>query len=67
MMASELPTVLVPMALVSLSWVGTLKRRAIIETQRFWISFASLGSINSDGEGLLTYRPKRDIPLKTMS
>jgi hypothetical protein len=43
--ASELPTVLVPIALESFSWVGTLKRRAIIETQRFWISLANSGAI----------------------
>lgn len=38
MIASELPTVDVPIAWESSSCEGTLKRRAIMETQRFWIS-----------------------------
>ena len=36
--ASEDPTVLVPIALSSSVWVGALNILAIIETQRFWIS-----------------------------
>jgi hypothetical protein len=38
MMASELPMVLVPMAVTLSSWTGTLNRRAIMETHRFWMS-----------------------------
>jgi len=38
MMASEEPMVEVPMALVFSSWAGMLKRRAIMDTQRFWMS-----------------------------
>lgn len=49
MMASEDPTVLVPIALESFS-IGTLKRRAIMETQRFWMS-AETGY--SSGRGLV--------------
>ena len=37
-MASEDPTVLVPIAFSSSVWVGALNILAIIETQRFWIS-----------------------------
>lgn len=62
-MASEEPTVLVPMAFMLSSWAGTLKRRAIMETQRFWMSVACVRKIRfgiQSGKGV--YRRRRDIP-----